>query len=188
MPNFSIKGLIPGKKYRMVVQAKTVDGDIDMPRSIEFTVPKASAHAREFAMDSTIVKKTTKTEVKAQCTLKIPPKVLNNLIWEEDVRDIVIPVFRYSTTKNMSSIPLKSFINSIEVNSVPSAPAYISSSKHPAVFKRTFLKSKGFFSFRFLVVRYIRVSTVPNDVWEGQWLHSGSDISQRLSKETIISV
>jgi hypothetical protein len=187
MPNFSIKDLIPSKKYRMVVQAVTVDGTIDMPRSIEFTVPKASMHAREFAMDSTIVKKTTKTQVKAQCTLKIPPKVLNNLIWEADVRDIVIPVFKYSDTKNMSEADLKSFIDSSTITGVPSAPAYISSSKHPAVFKRTFLRSKGFFSFRFLVVRYIRVSTAP-DVWAGQWLHSGSNIPQRLSKETIIGV
>jgi hypothetical protein len=186
MANFSIKGLIPGKKYRMVIQANTVDGNIDMPRSVEFTVPKAPAHAREFAMDSTIVKKTTKTEVKAQCTLKIPPKVLNNLVWEEDVRDIVIPVFRYSTTKNMSTSDLKSFINSstIVFGSVPSAPAYISATKHPAVFKRTFLRNKGFFSFRFLLVRYVKVDSV----WVGYWLSSGNTLQAILSKETIIGV
>lgn len=192
MANFSFRGLIPGKRYRMVIEAVTVDGNIQMPKSIEFTVPEACPHARNYALE---VKKTTfqiknssgKMEKKTRLFFKIPKPILNNLVWKDDVKDVVWIVYRVANNKDAITEQRKYLVGNgnVSIATVPSAPDFTSDSwknGHPAVFFKNINPSK-YFTFQFAVVRYIKTGAT----WNGYWLHGNNKLENVLSRQVIFN-
>ena len=187
MADFIFKGLIPGKKYRMVIEAATADGDIQMPHSIEFKVPEAIDHAKNFALD--IKKVTTNTKnssgkmvARTRLLFKIPKAIMSNLVWKTDVKDVVWIVYKSSSRRENMTSTMKYLAGDGNVSfTVPAAPDFTSStwaSGHPAVFYKNIDTSK-YYSFQFIVARY----TYQNATWTGKWLNGGSKLEDILSKQ-----
>lgn len=108
MAKIDIKGLIPGKKYRMVIEANTDSYTVDNLPSIEFVVPKAPTHAKNYKLKvqqgTYDYKKdaTSKVVKKPKLTLTIPSEVYDDLIWKDDVRDIVYILYRTAANKKIA--------------------------------------------------------------------------------------
>lgn len=171
----------------MIISAETVDGTVNLPRSVEFTVPEACPHARNYALQ---IKKTTfqvkntnnKMVTKTRLYFKIPPAIMNNLVWKQDVKDVVWIVYRDSDNKEGLGNTRKYLIGNGDV-SFSSLPAFNPSSApwtngHPAVFFKN-INPARYFTFQFIVARYVLI----DGTWQGYWLHSGNKLDKIISRQ-----
>lgn len=193
MANFSFKGLTPGKKYRMVIEANTVDGLVQVPRSIEFTTPEACSHASNYSLQ---VKKSTfqvkndagKMVTKTRLYFKIPKDIMSNIVWKDDVRDVVWIVYRVADTKDDLTSDRKYLVGNGTVSfTVPTMDdtafnAAPWTDGHPAVFSKNINPTK-YFTFQFVVARYVKTEST----WNGYWLHKGNKLEKILSKQVVFN-
>jgi hypothetical protein len=187
MANLSLRNLIPGKKYRMVIEADTADGNIKMPYSVEFTVPEACPHARNFALQ---IKKTTfqvkntngKMVTKTRLYFKIPPQIMKNLIWKSDVKDVVWIVYRSADSKENLTSDRKYLVGNgtFSFGTIPTFNPSVApwTGSHPAVFYKN-IDPKNYLTFQFVVARYVNI----NGSWQGYWLHNGRNSDEVLSRQ-----
>lgn len=189
MANFSINNLTPGKKYRMVIEAVTAEGTLEIPKSVEFTVPEACPHAKNYALQ--VQKKTYQVKndagkmvTKTRLYFKIPPAIMKNIIWKDDVRDVVWIVFRVADTKADLTSTRTYLIGNGELSNTVPTPDFASDpwlNGHPAVFYKN-INPTRYFTFQFIVARYIYDGTN----WNGYWLH-GNKVDNAISKQVVFN-
>lgn len=191
MAKISLKNISPGKKYKMIIKAKTSTGDTYSFPAIDFVVPEACVAARS-AKGLSI----QKVYNPRRLLIAIPEQIMQNLIWKDDVRDVVHIVYRTAGTredaldnsrfyliKTTEAISVSSPITMTSINSSNKTDFTNSiwSSGHPRVFQIK-LNTKNFYSFQYAVARYTKNS---DGTWTGKWLQSSKKLWKILSPQTV---
>ena len=184
MAKISLSGLVPGKKYKIIIEADTGDYLIDAFQAIDFVVPKAPPHAKtsklKIKKGNYLAQQGGKTVKKPQLSLTIPQDIISNLIFKEDVRDIVHIVYR--SAANQSNITgIRKYLNGTTFN-ISSPKAIVTSGAwakgHPKSFTIK-IKGTNYYSFQFVIARYIKDS---NGTWNGFWLQ-GNTLKDIISQQ-----
>jgi hypothetical protein len=135
--------------------------------------------------DATIVEKngTAKPKQITEVQIRIPDAVINNLIWNDTVRDFVHIVFRSGDDKTDISGP-RYYINSSGTE-LTSTPRYIDldgyASGMPKISTKQ-ISDKKYYEFQYIIARYILVgsSWSTTEHVSKQWLEPGPN-KNRLS-------
>lgn len=189
MSKLDIKKLEAGKRYRMVIEAETNMGDITNLPSIEFIVPEAAPLARSNKLSIQKVSITENKVAKNKLFLTIPENIISNLIWKNDVRDIVHIIYRSGVDSESLTSSVKYLIGdgSVSYGTVPSVTFNDSDTSniwrngHPNTFTKLLLGTdKKYYSFQFVVARYVNIS----GSWTGYWLHPGKSLKQIISQQS----
>lgn len=186
MAKISIKGLVPGKRYRMVIEPKfsdetTTDGNA----SVVFTVPKAPPLAKKTRLK---IDKTTynakvggKTVKRPKLLISIPEDIIDNLIWNDSVRDIVYVVYRRGDDKSKANIATRRYLNGepFVIGTVPDIPAWTSGQVRTFGIK---VADTNYYSFQFVIARYIKDSS---GSWTTKFWLQGNKLNDILSQQSV---
>ena len=192
MAKFGIRNLVPGKKYKMVIEAKGVESNMDSFSAIDVVIPQAPRHASKYKLTmkqgSYKVKPTgsTKFVKKPQLTLIIPDDIYNNLMWTDTVRDAVHIVYRTAATRKNAKGKIQKYLdnNAVELSrsSVPDIKTTgVWEKAHPKA-STIKVKDNNFYSFQFVIARYIKDSS---GNWSNKFWLQGYTESQILSQEVV---
>jgi hypothetical protein len=127
---------------------------------------------------------TAKTKKVTLAVIKIPDAVINNLIWNDTVRDFVHVVFRSALDKDDLS-GARYYVNSSgeeltstprDMNTDPDLSSAFYDYGMPKIVKKKITDAK-YYEFQYITARYIKNSA---GEWEGQWLEPGLN-KNRLS-------
>lgn len=191
MSKISIKGLKPGKKYKMVISAETDIGDIQSFPSIDFIVPdapvaasveKLSIKEESYQITDNITKKTI---TKKRLLIYIPNNIISNLIWKDTVRDVVHIVYRTANTKDLALDKSRQYLigAATVAGDVPKTMTFSENTwtyGHPKIFKFNDVSSSKYYSFQFMIARYIKNT---DGTWTGAWIQPfQSDIDKMCSQ------
>jgi hypothetical protein len=127
---------------------------------------------------------TAKTKKVTLAVIKIPDAVINNLIWNDTVRDFVHVVFRSALDKDDLS-GARYYVNSSgeeltstprDMNTDPDLSSAFYDYGMPKIVKKKITDAK-YYEFQYITARYIKNAA---GEWEGQWLEPGPN-KNRLS-------
>lgn len=188
MSKLDIKKLEAGKRYRMVIEAETNMGSITNLPSIEFVVPEAAPLARSNKLSIQKISITEGKVAKNKIFLTIPENIISNLVWKDDVRDVVHIVYRSGTDSDNLTSSLKYLVDdtSVSFTTVPTVNFSLTTwaNGHPNTFAKTLAATDTkYYSFQFVVARYIDSSggwTSP----AAYWLHPGKSLKQIISQQS----
>lgn len=187
MSKLDIKKLEAGKRYRLVIEAETNMGKITNLPSIEFTVPEAAPLAKSNKLSIQKVTVTVAKATKNKLYLTIPENIISNLIWKDDVRDVVHIVYRSAEDSDSLPSTLKYLLNDTTVSfgTVPTVDFTLSTwtSGHPNTFTKLLATTDtNYYSFQFVIARYIKDSS---GTWSKKyWLNPGKSLKQIISQQT----
>jgi hypothetical protein len=184
----------PGKKYKIVIDAVTMDGKKVVGRAIDFDSPKAPPLAKNFSLklQRIVPDRKVGTVVQKWVRLSIPENVIKNIIWTDTVRDVVHVVFRESLDANQFNNEYSYLLPAEDVSWTADADISVKLSRpkrmkftssawnngHPRIFnKRVFPARK--YAFHFVIARYVKVG---ND-WSGFWLGNPDNTIDLLSEQ-----
>lgn len=185
MPKIGLNGLIPGAKYRMIIEPEFIDGTTASASSIEFTVPKAPPHAKntKLKINRTTydAKVGTKTVKRPKLLISIPEDIMNGLIWNDTVRDIVYIVYRQGTDRSKANVAARKYLNgdSFNFSTIPTIPTWTSGQIRTFGIK---VKDTNYYSFQFIIARYIKDSS---GNWTTKFWLQGSKLNDILSQQSV---
>lgn len=192
MAKFGIRNLVPGKKYKMVIQANGVESNMDSFSAVDIVIPPAPRHASKYKLKivqgSYRIKPagSTKFVKKPKLTLTIPDDIYNNLMWTDTVRDAVHIVYRTAANKKNTKGKIEKYLDNNSVNfqysSVPALKTTgVWADFHP---KATSIKVKdnNYYSFQFVIARYIKDSS---GNWSNKFWLQGNTEYEILSQEAV---
>lgn len=178
MAKFLLRGLTPGKKYKMIIEADNNYFTADSFPAIDFIVPQAPVRANTKSLDvSDVVNKTT---LERTVTIKIPEDVTSNLIWNESVRDVVYILYRTAANKNKALSAERKYIRTqtvFDFLTVPDIPNWTMGQPRVTTWK---LPNKEYYSFQFIIARYIKDE---NGAWATKFWLQGNKLNNVLSKQ-----
>lgn len=190
MGKIALDRLVPGKKYRMVIEAEFQDGNIDASPAIEFTVPKAPPLAKrtKLKIDKTTYNAKTpppnvKTVKKPKLLLTIPEDITSNLIWNDTVRDIVYIVYRQGADKSKTNVASRKYLNgdSFALGTIPTIPSWTNGQIKTFGIK---VKDTNYYSFQFVIARYIK-GELPDWSDANKFWLQGNKINDILSQQAV---
>lgn len=187
MSKIDLKKLEAGKRYRLVIEADTNMNPITNLPSIEFVVPEAAPLAKSIKPAIQKVSYTSAGKTKSRLWITIPESVMSNLIWKDDVRDVVHVVYRSAADSESLPSTVKYLSNdaSVSFSTVPSPPSFSTGSfqyGHPNAFSKN-VEDNLFYSFQFVIARYVNTSA-DWTTYNKYWLNPGKNIKDILSQQS----
>jgi hypothetical protein len=185
MAKIALEKLVPGKKYRMVIEAQVPDGLVRANTSIEFTVPKAPPLAKrtKLKIDKTTynAKVAGKTVKKPKLLITIPEDITSNLIWNDSVRDIVYVVYRSAVDKKRANVAPRKYLNgdTFAIGTVPTIPSWTTGQIKTFGIK---VKDTNYYSFQFVIARYIKDA---DGNWSNKFWLQGNKLNDILSQQAV---
>lgn len=185
MGKIALDRLVPGKKYRMVIEGEFQDGNINASPAIEFTVPKAPPLAKRTKLK---IDKTTynakiggKTVKKPKLLITIPEDITSNLIWNDTVRDIAYVIYRQGADKSKTNVAPIKYLNGnlFAIGTVPDIPSWTNGQVKTFGIK---VKDTNYYSFQFVIARYIKDSS---GNWSTKFWLQGNRLNDIVSQQSV---